>query len=232
VDRELNRNNLFLVPAQAATERFDPHPNKTLASQFIATLLSRPLLNTYRPPKGNAMLDTRMPPISTRLRRSYPSARSETRLPKPRQNQPRQTELRMSARSASRSQAQAALVREQIAAEPLRRAPPSVRSSRLSRSEMRLMGLATTCTAVVCALLLLYLAAYAQVTQLGIAQASARTELHRNQLRSELLQAERNALESPQRIIAATAVQGMVPRGRTPVNYIRSRSGEAGERPL
>ena len=118
-------------------------------------------------------------------------------------------------------------MREKAAAEPVRRALPSARSSRLSRSEMRLMGLATTCTAVVCALLLLYLAAYAQVTQLGIAQASARTELHRNQLRSQLLQAERNSLESPQRITAAAAKQGMVPRGRTPVNYIRNHVQEA-----
>lgn len=168
------------------------------------------------------MLDTRMPPISPLSRRSYPSARPETRLPRA-----RQTELRVSARGAARGQAQTALVREQAAAEPIRRALPSARSSRLSRSEMRLMGLATTCTAVVCALLLLYLAAYAQVTQLGIAQAAARTELHQNQLRSQLLQAERNSLESPQRIVAAAATQGMVPRGRTPVNYIRNRVQEA-----
>ncbi len=149
------------------------------------------------------MLDTRMPPISTRPRRSYPSAQPGAS-PRP-----------------ARSPAQAAPVREQIAPDgPVRRALPSARSSRLSRSEMRLMGLATTCTAVVCALLLLYLAAYAQVTQLGIAQASARTELRRSQLRSQLLQAECNTLESPQRITAAAAAEGMVPRGRTPVNYV------------
>ena len=174
------------------------------------------------------MLDTRMPPISTRSRRSYPSARPETRLPKARQTELRQAEPRVPARparsqSAGRSQAQTVPQQEQISAEPIRRALPSARSSRLSRSEMRLMGLATTCTAVVCALLILYLAAYAQVTQLGIAQASARTELHRNQLRSQLLQAERNSLESPQRITAAAAAQGMVPRGRTPVNYVRNQ---------
>ena len=59
---------------------------------------------------------------------------------------------------------------------------------------MRLMGLATVCTAVVCALLLVYLAAYARVTQLGIAQAAARTQLRQNQIRNELLQAERATL--------------------------------------
>ena len=67
------------------------------------------------------------------------------------------------------------------------------------------MGLATACTAIVCALLLLYLAAYAHVTQLGIDQAQARTQLRQNQLRNALLQAECNSLESPQRIAAAAA---------------------------
>ena len=154
------------------------------------------------------MLDTRMPPISPRSRRSYSSARTETRLhASPARNQ-----------GSGRSQAQR--VPEQTTEEPARRALPSARSSRLGRSEMRLMGIATTGTAVVCALLLVYLAAYAQVTQLGIAQSSARLELRHNQLRSQLLEAERNALESPQRIIVAAVAQGMVPRDRTPVNYV------------
>ncbi len=107
--------------------------------------------------------------------------------------------------------------------EPVRRTLPSARTSRLARSEMRLMGLATACTAIVCALLLLYLAAYAHVTQLGIDQAQARTQLRQNQLRNALLQTERNSLESPQRIAAAAARQKMVPRGATPVNYVAAR---------
>lgn len=162
------------------------------------------------------MLDTRMP-TSSRTRRSLSSARAETRL---------------SARDQSSrrsSQAQTAPARERVAAEePVRRALPSARSSRLSRSEMRLMGVATACTAVVCALLLLYLAAYAQVTQLGIDQSTARTELHRNQMRRQLLEAERNALESPQRITAAAIAEGMVPRGRTSVDYIAARPADYG----
>lgn len=163
------------------------------------------------------MLDTRIPLISPRSRRSYSSARPEIHS---RESQGR--EPRLSARSA-RSQTQAAPAREHLADPPVRRALPSAQSSRLSRSEMRLMGAATACMVVACALLLLYLAAYAQVTQLGIAQAAARTDLHRSQLRSQLLQAERNALESPQRITAAAAAQGMVPRGRTPVDYVAVR---------
>jgi len=94
--------------------------------------------------------------------------------------------------------------------------------SRLGRSEMRLMGFATTSTAIVCALLLLYLAAYAHVTQLGIEQAQARVQLHHNQVQNEMLQSERDRLESPQHVIAAATAQGMTPRGSTPVNYIRA----------
>ena len=154
------------------------------------------------------MLETRMNPISAGARRSPAPARSEARSSAARS---------LSApRIGGRDQA----VREQPAAEPIRRTLPSARQSRLNRSEMRLMGFATACTAVVCALLLLYLAAYAHVTQLGIEQAHARGQLHQNQLRSELLQAERNSLESPQRIVAAAVAQGMTPRGATPVNYV------------
>ncbi len=156
------------------------------------------------------MLDTRMTPISTRPRRSPSSARPEVR-----------PNVRPEARHAS------ALRQPEPAVEPVRRALPSARTSRLARSEMRLMGFATACTAVACALLLVYLAAYAHVTQLGIAQATARTQLHQNQIRSELLQAERNSLECPQRIETAAAVQGMTPRGATPVNYVTAQNSVA-----
>ncbi len=159
------------------------------------------------------MLDTRTPSTSARPRRSYSSARPE-RLP-------------ARSPSGSRSQAQAAPARARPG-ETGRRPLPSTRSSRLSQSEMRLMGIATACTAVVCALLLLYLAAYAQVTQLGIAQAQARKELYHNQMRRQLLEAERNSLESPQRIEAAAAAEGMAPRGSTPIDYISVRQAETG----
>ena len=157
------------------------------------------------------MLDTRMTPISTRPRRPS-SARPE---------------LRPEASPRVRPYAQSAL--RQPAAEPTRRALPSARTSRLARSEMRLMGLATICTAVACALLLVYLAAYAHVTQLGIAQAAARTQLHQNQIRNELLQAERNSLECPQRIEAAATAQGMTPHGATPVNYVAAQKYAAAQ---
>lgn len=164
------------------------------------------------------MLETRTPPISTRTRRSSQAARSETPV------------LAARTANASHLRARSQAAREQVSDESIRRALPSARHSRLSRSEMRLMGLATASTAIACALLLVYLAAYAHVTQLGIEQAQAQAGLHRDQVRSELLMAQRNALESPQRIVAAAAAQGMTPRGSTPINYIAARSVESGMR--
>ncbi len=103
---------------------------------------------------------------------------------------------------------------------PAVRPAAPARQSRLGRSEMRLMGVATTCTAVVCGLLLLYLAAYAHVTRLGIDQSQARAHLRDNRLRNEMLRAERDRLQSPQHVISAATAQGMTPRGATPVEYI------------
>jgi len=149
------------------------------------------------------MLETRLPPSSRSRRADAPARRSNMSRPVSRGNTVLDPEVAAPASEAVRPSA----------------AP---RQSRLGRSEMRLMGLATTSTAVVCALLLLYLAAYAHVTQLGIEQAQARLQLRRNQVQNEMLQSERDRLESPQRVIAAATAGGMMPRGATPVNYIRA----------
>ena len=162
------------------------------------------------------MLDTRMPPVSPRTRRSYTSAQ-----PAP------ASRLQARGQTVREQAVRVQTAREQDAPEPARRSLPSTRTSRLARSDMRMMSLAIASTAAVCALLLLYLAAYAHVTQLGIAQSQARTQLHDNQIRNALLQAQRNALESPQRIEAAAAAQGMTPRGAAPVNYIAAQTASA-----
>lgn len=99
--------------------------------------------------------------------------------------------------------------------------------NRLGRSEMRLMGLATACTVGVCGILLLYLAAYAQVTRLGIAQADARAQLRRNLLQNEMLRAERDRLQSPQYVILKAESLGMSSRGSTPVEYLSSATMSA-----
>jgi len=117
---------------------------------------------------------------------------------------------------------------EAVPARPLPRRAPAPRPSRLGRSEMRLMGLATTCTAIVCGLLVLYLAAYAHVSQLGYDQAQARTQLRQNQLQNESLRAERDRLQSRHHVIQEALVLGMTPRGETPVTYINARPARSG----
>ena len=113
------------------------------------------------------MLETRKPPASPRIRPADASRRSpDTRRP-----------------ATVRSAGNAALRRE-LDIPP--RPTPVARPNRLGRSEMRLMGLATVCTAVVCGLLLLYLAAYAHVTRLGIDQANARAQLRQSRLKNEM----------------------------------------------
>ena len=90
------------------------------------------------------------------------------------------------------------------------------------------MGLATVCTAVVCGLLLLYLAAYAHVTRLGIDQANARGQLRRNRMQNEMLQSERDRLQSPHRVVAAALALGMTERGSARIEYVTSSTSLPG----
>ena len=155
------------------------------------------------------MLETRLPPPNSRTRRPDDVPRPVTRTTR-----------------TPRTYGNAALAPERVppaaAPETSRRTPRSDRAAhaRLARSEMRLMGLATVCTAVVCGLLLLYLAAYAQVTRLGIAQAEARVTLRQNRLQNEMLRAERDRLQSPASVIARATALGMTPRGASRVDYL------------
>ncbi len=155
------------------------------------------------------MLETRNLPISPRTRRLDAPPRAAS---------PRVSSS--AAKSRSQVNGNAALERALPAPRPVVRPPAPARQSRLGRSEMRLMGAATTCTAVVCGLLLLYLAAYAHVTQLGIDQSQARAQLRDNRLQNEMLRAERDRLQSPQRVIAAAVALGMTPREGTPIAYV------------
>lgn len=155
------------------------------------------------------MLETRKPPVSTRTRRLEA---------KPRPAAPRVSSAASTVRPQSLGNV--ALGEAQVAPSPAGRPASLPRQSRLGRSEMRLMGIATTCTAVVCGLLLLYLAAYAHVTQLGIDQAQARAQLRDNRLKNMMLRAECDGLESPGHVIAAATRLGMTPRGSTRIEYI------------
>jgi len=153
------------------------------------------------------MLETRTQPNPNRTRRldasPRPVARSTSR-----------------ARSTARPTAIGNTALETAPGLPQTRPVSQPRMSRLGRSEMRLMGLATTCTAIVCGLLLLYLAAYAHVSQLGYDQAEARVQLRHNQLQNESLRAERDHLQSRRLVIQEALALGMMPRGATPISYI------------
>ena len=163
------------------------------------------------------MLETRKPPASPRIRPAdvsrrpiAPPSRTSGNAVLRAQTERSQTERsRVDRRQADRRQADA-----------VRRPASAVRPNRLGRSEMRLMGLASVCTAVVCSLLLLYLAAYAHVTRLGIDQANARGQLRRNLMQNEMLQAERDRLQSPPRVVAAAMALGMTERGSVPIEYL------------
>lgn len=99
--------------------------------------------------------------------------------------------------------------------------PASRRSkrNRLVRSEARLLTVAVSATALMCAVLLVYLAAYAHVTQLGLEQSQAKAELHAAQQENDRLQAQFTILQSPRRVAAAAQKLGMTLGGR-PATYI------------
>ena len=155
------------------------------------------------------MLETRMPSVSTRTRRLDAP-------PRPAARPAVAASSALRGRAASYGNAALETIPERSETRP----SPLPRQSRLGRSEMRLMGLATTCTAIVCGLLLLYLAAYAHVSQLGYDQAQARVQLRQNQLTNESLRAERDRLQSRHYVIQQALAQGMAPRGATPIRYI------------
>ena len=83
-----------------------------------------------------------------------------------------------------------------------------------------MLSVALACTVTVCCLLVVYLAAYAHVDQLGINQATMRSKLHQERMDNEILKAEYAALRDPNRIAAFAANLQMV-RGAQHVVYIR-----------
>ena len=82
--------------------------------------------------------------------------------------------------------------------------------NRLERSEARLLAVAITCSIALCAVLVLYLGAYAKVTSLGLSQAHGRVELRAQRFRNETLRAQCAALQNPNRIGAKAKAMGMV----------------------
>lgn len=148
--------------------------------------------------------------------------------------QPMERTLRMAARSAIRpstARAASALPRTKTRPEP-EAAPSSVKSerttrarrvstadARLSRSEARLLTMAISCTVIVCALLVVYLAAYAHVATLGMGQAQLRTELRQKRRENETLKATLAVSLNPDRISTRANQLGMT-RDHRRVDYI------------
>lgn len=147
--------------------------------------------------------------------------------------QPRERTLRMAARPASRAstaRAASALPHAKVRPEPTTERPARARrvstaDARLSRSEARLLTMAISCTVIVCALLVVYLAAYAHVATLGMGQAKLRTELRQKRLENEKLKAALAASLNPDRIAARAALIGMT-RDHRRVDYIAPSPAE------
>lgn len=102
---------------------------------------------------------------------------------------------------------------------PARRGRPARTPDRLARSEARLLTMAISCTAVVCALLVMYLAAYAHISLLGDEQAQMRTTLRQKRLENEQLRDTLALLQSPDHVSAAAVTLGMT-RDPSRVDYI------------
>ena len=150
------------------------------------------------------MLETRMSPVST-------PPRSVSRATALRPARPALSSVRESAAHALPS------------ARPVER---RTGRSRMPRSEARLLAFAIAGTALMCAVLVVYLAAYAHVSQLGLEQTRARAQLRQARQENELLQAKRALLQSPARIIAAAQKLGMT-TGAQRVTYINARAAAA-----
>ncbi|MCW3062245.1 MAG: hypothetical protein JWQ02_4066 [Capsulimonas sp.] len=98
-------------------------------------------------------------------------------------------------------------------------------TDRLLRSEARLLMVAGAGATIFCAILVIYLAAYARVTNLGLAQSSARVHLHQLKQENETLRAQLAQVQNPDRIVAHATTLGMMTSANQ-VCYI-TRDGQA-----
>lgn len=100
-------------------------------------------------------------------------------------------------------------VREGASCVPARARRPLSAAERMAKSEARLVTMAVACVVIVCGLLVVYLAAYAHITLLGIDQAQMRTSLKQKRNENETLKATLAALQSPDHVTAAALAMGM-----------------------
>ena len=139
------------------------------------------------------MLDTRMPSVApTRLDTGLDTGT----LPRP---------------APRAAPARPPLVRERP---PVRPEPRRTGRSRMARSEARLLAFAVAGCSLMCAVLVIYLAAYAHVCQLGLEQSRARADLRVARQKNDVLQAELARLQCPARVAARAEKMGMTLGGR------------------
>ena len=91
---------------------------------------------------------------------------------------------------------------------------------RLVQREAKLVAAAVICMTIVCASLIVYLTAYAQVSSLGIQMSKARVELRKQRQTSEMLRAQVARAASPDRIAAAAVKNGMVLEHTQQIAYV------------
>lgn len=83
------------------------------------------------------------------------------------------------------------------------------RNRRMTRSEARLLTWTVSSATVVCGLLVLYLAAYAHLTMLGIESAKAQHDYREKWQTNQMLRAQVAALRNPDRIAAKAVRLGL-----------------------
>jgi cell division protein FtsL len=106
------------------------------------------------------------------------------------------------------------------------RAAERLRKLRMSRNETRLLTTIICCALALSSLLVVYLAAYARVTMLGIDQAQMRSVLRQKRQNNETLRAQLADLQSPDRIAAGAARLGLT-RDAKRTDYIKPPSPQA-----
>ncbi|MGO8670525.1 MAG: hypothetical protein ACLQVD_04050, partial [Capsulimonadaceae bacterium] len=124
------------------------------------------------------------------------------------------------ARVVERALAQIPAVRPSPAEAPSTTRRKRVKAAdRVAQSEARLLAILVTGTCIVCGLLIVYLAAYAQVATLGIQQSHARIALREKRAETEELRAACAAAASPALVASAAAQMGML-HGAERVTYV------------
>lgn len=112
------------------------------------------------------------------------------------------------------------------------RAKSKERVDRLTRSHRNMVTVVTAATLIVCTLLVAYLACYARVVSLGLAQSHSRMMLHQRLMLAETLRSECAAAARPEQIAADAVAMGMVAQHMRVAYVSAPPTGDATPQPL